>query len=267
MARLSPPHWRKAPPQGRFADLAVHDRAAGRRTARLNARLIAAELHALSITVDCLPVLDLPQPGAHEIIGDRALGRDVETISELGRAVCEGLLEGGVLPVIKHIPGHGRARADSHLALPVVEDGAEVLRASDFAPFAALNDMPIAMTAHVLFTAYDRARPASLSAAVIGQAIRGEIGFDGLLVSDDLSMKALQGPLAERTRMAIEAGCDLALHCNGRLSEMREIAQGAPWLAPAGLRRLARARSRLSEPNSIDFKILSAEVEKLVGTA
>lgn len=267
VARLGPPHWRAAPAQGRFAALARADRSAARRAARLNARLIAAELHGLGITVDCLPVLDLPRPGAHAIIGDRALGEEPETVIELGQAVCEGLLEGGVLPVVKHIPGHGRAQADSHLALPMVEAAVAELQASDFRPFAALSQAPIAMTAHVVYAAFDATLPATLSRRVIAEVIRGEIGFDGLLVSDDLSMAALEGPLAQRARAALDAGCDVVLHCNGIGREMREVASATARLDAQGVRRLARALGFLRKPSPISFKALEVELEMLMETA
>lgn len=266
VARLGPPHWRKAPAQGVFAELARSDRAAARHAARLNARLLAAELDGLGITVNCLPVLDLPRAGAHAIIGDRALGNDPETIAELGRAVCEGLLEGGVLPVVKHIPGHGRARADSHVALPVVEAPADDLRASDFRPFAALRDAPLAMTAHVVYAAFDPMLPATLSRTVVAGVIRGEIGFDGLLVSDDLSMGALGGTLKARAEAALSAGCDLVLHCNGRLAEMAQVAAAVGPLGGEAERRLARAQRRIEKPSPIDFKSLEAEVERMIGS-
>jgi beta-N-acetylhexosaminidase len=220
VARLGPPHWRRYPSAGRLGSLPDPQAAAA---AWLGARLIADDLRALGVTVDCLPVLDLPVSGADPVIGDRAYGSDPGRVAALGRAVCEGLLEGGVLPVIKHIPGHGRALLDSHHACPVVKTGAEELSHTDFAPFRALAGMPWAMTAHIVYMAIDPTAPATLSERVISQAIRGEIGFDGVLVSDDLSMRALGGEIGERAARALAAGCDLVLHCNGDRREMEAI--------------------------------------------
>jgi beta-N-acetylhexosaminidase len=241
VARLGPPHWRRPPPMGDFAALAAVDADAGREACFLNARMIGAELAALGITVDCAPVLDIPAPDGHDIIGDRALGGDVETVSMLGRAVCDGLLAEAVIPVVKHVPGHGRARADSHRELPVVDAAAEDLRRIDFAPFRRLFDAPWAMTAHILYTALDAKRPASASPDIIADVVRGDIGFDGFLVSDDLGMEALTGPMGERARAVVEAGCDAALHCSGRLDEMEAVADVAPRLTEGALERLARA--------------------------
>ncbi len=234
--RLKPPHWRDAPAAARFAALYETDPAAALDAVRLNARLIAQELADLGITVDCAPVLDVPQPGADGIIGDRAHGRSVEQITALADAVCRGFLEGGVLPVIKHIPGHGRAGVDSHKALPRVEADGKTLSEVDFAPFRALSAMPWAMTAHVLYAALDPAHPATLSQRVIG-LIREDIGFGGLLVSDDLSMQALDGTLRERAAGALAAGCDVALHCNGERAEMEDVAAGCRPLDEAALMR------------------------------
>src|SRR4051794_27417874 len=240
VARLRPPQWRAYPAAAEIASLPDPF---ALEAARLAARLIADDLAELGITVDAAPVLDLPRPGADPVIGDRAWGTDPARVAALGRAVCEGLLEGGVLPIIKHIPGHGRARDDSHKALPVVDDPPAVLRREDFAPFRALADMPWAMTAHIVYTAIDDAAPATLSPVVIERVIRGEIGFDGVLVSDDVSMGALAGSLAERTTRALDAGCDLVLHCNGDMEEMREIAAAARPLTPQAYARIARAET------------------------
>ena len=239
VARLKPPHWRRYPAPARLAALPEAEAAV-----RLGARLIADELAALGVTVDCIPVLDLPVPGADGVIGDRAYGSEPARVARLGRAVCEGLLAGGVLPVVKHVPGHGRARADSHFALPVVDEPAELLAATDFAPFCALADAPWAMTAHVVFGAFDDARPATLSRTVIETVIRGMIGFDGVLVSDDVGMGALDGGIGERVTGALAAGCDLAMHCNGRLDEMREAADAAAPLTAAAAARIARAEAQ-----------------------
>jgi beta-N-acetylhexosaminidase len=239
--RLRPPHWRDYPAARSFGTFYQSDPARGLEAARLAARLIAEDLRACRITVNAAPVLDVPVPGAHDIIGDRAYGRDPETVTALGRAVGEGLKAGGVIPVIKHIPGHGRARADSHESLPVIDTALGELEESDFRPFAALAHMPAAMTAHVLLTALDRTRPASVSPAIISQVIRGSIGFDGLLMSDDVSMKALEGPIASRARDVIEAGCDIVLHCNGEMREMAAVAEVVPELAGKSLARLEAA--------------------------
>ncbi|MDB5358771.1 MAG: beta-glucosidase-like protein [Rhodospirillales bacterium] len=262
--RLRPPHWRAAPPARRFGDLYRADPAAGARAAWINARLIAAELQDLGIDVDCAPVLDNPVPGAHDVIGDRALGGDVATIAALGRAVMDGLLAGGVLPVIKHLPGHGRAAVDSHRHCPVVEAGDADLRTQDLPPFRALADAPFAMTAHVVYTAWDRHHVATWSPDIIAQVIRGDIGFAGCLLSDDLSMQALDGSLGERARLALAAGCDLALHCNGDLAEMRDVAAGAGPISEAAASRLAEALARRVTPRPIDRSALLAELNALL---
>ena len=244
--RLGPPHWRRFPPGRAYGDLAGNDPLVRREITRLGARLLAHDLAGLGINVDCAPVLDLPAPDGHEIIGDRAYGDAVETVASLGRAAAEGLIAGGVLPIIKHIPGHGRARADSHLDLPVVEASAEELDARDFAPFKVLSDMPIAMTAHVVYAAFDRRRPATTSRTVIGEVIRRRIGFDGLLVSDDLSMKALDGDFTARARASLSAGCDIVLHCNGDPAEMKAVVAGTRALKGKAKARAASALARLA---------------------
>lgn len=241
--RLGPPHWPRYPAAARYAKIAMNDPMTGRAAAWMGARLMAHDLKALGITVDCLPVLDVPVPGAHDIIGDRAYGLTPERVADFGRAACEGLLAGGVLPVIKHIPGHGRAGADSHDALPVVDTPRDGLEATDFAPFRALTDMPLAMTAHVVYSAIDPHAPATTSRRVMRQIIRGHMAYDGLVMCDDLSMKALSGTLGARARATIAAGCDMLLHCNGRLDEMIAVAAEAPVLAG---RARARARAALA---------------------
>jgi beta-N-acetylhexosaminidase len=247
--RLKGPHWRRYPPARAYGDLGGD---AGRELAWLGARLIAADLAALGISVDCLPVLDTPVVGANDIIGDRAYGTTVEVIASLGRAAAEGLLAGGVLPVIKHMPGHGRAKADSHLSLPVVDAPREALETRDFATFKALRDLPMAMTAHVVYTALDRPGPATTSPTVIGDVIRGQIGFEGLLMSDDLSMKALSGGLGERAAAAIAAGCDIALHCNGDMAEMKAVVQRCGPLAGAADAHARAALARRQPPEPFD---------------
>ncbi|WP_293677718.1 beta-N-acetylhexosaminidase [uncultured Phenylobacterium sp.] len=243
--RLGPPHWRRYPPGRAYGALAAGDPLLRRETARLGGRLIAHDLAALGINVNCLPVLDVPDPLGHEVIGDRAYGEDADDVALLGRAAAEGLIAGGVLPVIKHIPGHGRAKADSHLDLPVVEAGWDELEARDFAPFRALSDMPMAMTAHVIYAAVDAARPATTSRSVLRRVVRGAIGFQGLVMTDDLSMKALGGGFRERAQAARAAGCDVVLHCNGDLAEMKAVVEGAGRLRGRALRRAESALARL----------------------
>lgn len=251
--RLRPPHWPPYPAGRAYGERAANDPLTGRELTRLGARLIAADLRAAGITVDCLPVLDVPQPGAHAIIGDRAYGDDPESLAILGRAAAEGLIAGGVLPVIKHIPGHGRASSDSHHELPVVEADRETLSAVDFEPFRALSDMPMAITAHVVYPAIDRKRPATTSRKVIREAIRRDIGFDGLLMTDDLSMKALSGSFTERAAAAVGAGCDMVLHCNGDMAEMQAVAVGAGKLKGHARRRAAAAMARVARsPEPLD---------------
>jgi beta-N-acetylhexosaminidase len=250
VARLTPPTWRARPPAARFGALCAKSPERAREATYLNARLIAHDLARLGINVDCLPVLDVPGPGGHDIIGDRAFAADPVTVIELGRAQIQGLIEGGVLPVMKHIPGHGRAGADSHLTLPRVAATAEQLSVSDFVTFRSLNTCPIAMTAHVVYDSIDPQRPATTSAKVIRDVIRGEIGFDGLLMSDDLSMKALDGPLSLRAKTALLAGCDLVLHCNGEMDEMRDVASEAKELEGPALKRSEAALSHLATPEA-----------------
>lgn len=267
VARLKPPHWDARPPAARFGALYGVDAEAGREAVYLNARLIAHDLAELGITVDCLPVLDVPVPGAHDIIGDRAFGADPSTVIALGRAQMDGLLDGGVLPVMKHIPGHGRAGADSHLALPRVDAGAEELSACDFVPFRSLNHCPAAMTAHVVYEAIDPQRPCTTSPKVIRDVIRGEIGFEGLLLSDDLSMKALDGPLSVRARAALFAGCDVVLHCNGDMDEMKDVASEARTLEGAAGRRAGQALARLIAPPDFDAGAAGARLAALLAGA
>ena len=247
--RLGPPHWPRYP-AGRAYGRVAED---SPRAAHLGARLMAHDLRDLGITVDCLPVLDVPTPGAHDVIGDRAYGDHPDQVTELGGAAADGLIAGGVLPVVKHIPGHGRAGADSHLALPRVDASLEDLRARDFVPFRALAHLPAAMTAHVVYEAIDPDRPGTVSRRVIQDIVRGEIGFDGLLFTDDLSMKALSGSFRSRTEEAIAAGCDIALHCCGDLDEARGVAEGAPILAGASLRRVEAAMAVIARgPEAFD---------------
>ena len=244
--RLGPPHWPVYPPGRAFGELKGNDPLLRREITRLGARLMAHDLAALGINVDCVPVLDVPDPAGHEIIGDRAYGQTPDEVALLGRAAAEGLIAGGVLPVIKHIPGHGRAMADSHLELPVVEAALDDLDARDFAPFRVLSDMPMAMTAHVIYTAVDRKRPATTSKKAMKKVVRGAIGFDGLVMSDDLSMKALSGDFTERARDSRAAGCDVVLHCNGSMAEMKAVVDGAGALKGRAAARAAAALARLA---------------------
>ncbi|WP_018265462.1 beta-N-acetylhexosaminidase [Methylosinus sp. LW4] len=249
--RLGPPVWRAYPAAAAFERLGLpaEETAA---LVRLGARLIAHDLREVGIDVDCLPVLDTPVDGSHNIIGDRAYSRVPTEIARLGRAAAEGLLDGGVLPVIKHIPGHGRARADSHLELPVVEASRAELEAQDFIPFRADADLPLGMTAHVVYRAIDPELPGTLSKAVIEGIIRGLIGFDGLLMTDDLSMKALSGGFRARAEGAIAAGCDVVLHCNGDLAEACAVAEGAGDLAGRALERARAAKAKIAAPKEFD---------------
>lgn len=268
--RLGPPHWRAAPPAGVFADLAEQDRDAALEATRLNARLMAEDLAELGITIDCTPVLDVPQPGSHSIIGDRAYGRTPERVAELGRAVCEGMLAARVLPIIKHVPGHGRAQVDSHMDLPVVTASRQQLDEIDFAPFKALNDMPWAMTAHIIYQALDPETEATSSPRLIEQIIRDYIGFNGVLISDDLSMKALSGNFPTRARRSLQAGCDLVLHCNGEIDEMRAVMEGCQGLTQPALQRLTEAeglRQNSAESSVFDKNDALSRLNELLNQA
>lgn len=247
------------PPAAELGALYRRDREAGLRATRLMSRLHAFDLKRLGVTADCLPVLDVPVEGANDVIGNRAYGRDPVTVSALGRAAADGLLAGGVLPVMKHIPGHGRAFADSHLALPEVDAPLAELRARDFAPFRALNDLGMAMSAHVVYSAIDPDRPGTTSPIVVNDIIRGEIGFDGLLMSDDVSMKALAGSFEEKTTAIFAAGCDMVLHCNGVMAEMAAVAAHAPVLAGRGAERAAAALLPLRNDDGADEHLARAE--------
>jgi beta-N-acetylhexosaminidase len=264
VARLGPPHWPVYPPGAAFGALYDLDKTLGQQAARLGARLIAADLIDLGITVDCLPLADVPVGGADAVIGNRAYGTEPAKVAAIARAVTEGLEQGGVLPVLKHIPGHGRAMADSHFGLPTVDTPEEELQRTDFAAFQPLADLPMAMTAHVVFSALDPAQPATTSATIIRQVIRGTIGFQGLLMSDDVSMNALAGSIAERTRAIVHAGCDMVLHCNGKLEEMRDVAGETPELAGEALDRARRALASRRAPEPFDRQAARAELEALM---
>ena len=260
--RLGPPHWPAYPPARSFQ--AIADPYERRELVRLSARLMASDLTAVGIDVDCVPVADVPAPGAHSIIGDRAYADEPNEVGRLARAAAEGLIAGGVLPVVKHIPGHGRASADSHEALPVVGASIDELDRIDFEAFRRVSDMPMAMTAHVVFRAVDSHRPATTSPEVVSQIIRRRIGFDGLLISDDLSMKALSGSLEDRARAALDAGCDVVLHCNGDFQEMRDVAAGCSALAG---RAAERAKSALARRPVSREPVDEAEARSRLGSA
>jgi beta-N-acetylhexosaminidase len=263
--RLGPPHWPRYPAARRFGEIYANNPLGGLAAAKWVARLIADDLHRLGITVDCLPVGDVPQAGSHDVIGDRAYGAEPEPVALLARAAMAGLMDGGVLPVVKHIPGHGRAQVDSHLSLPVVEAPREHLSRIDFVPFAALADAPMAMTAHVVYSAIDAEAPATLSVNVIQSVVRREIGFSGLLMTDDLSMKALAGSLGERARAAIAAGCDVALHCNGDLAETHAVANDCGHLAGPALARAEAALASARPPRELDRHDIEARLGELLG--
>lgn len=239
--RMGPPHWRAYPNGATFGRIWEHSPDRAREAAFLGARLMADDLRKVGITVDCLPVLDVPVDGAHDVIGNRAYARDPAVVASIGRSASLGLMAGGVLPVVKHMPGHGRGMADSHKALPVVEADRATLEKHDFAPFRRMADMPLAMTAHIVFTAIDPERPATQSPIVVRDIIRGHIGFDGLVMSDDLSMQALGGDFVTRTAKILDAGCDMVLHCNGVMDEMQASAKGVRSMSPAAMRRAKAA--------------------------
>lgn len=263
--RMGPPHWPAYPAARRF--LAVNDPVERRELVRLSARLMAHDLKAVGIDVDCVPVLDVPVAGSHDVIGDRAYAHDPDEVARLGRAAAEGLLAGGVLPVIKHMPGHGRARADSHHDLPVVDASLAELRAQDFRPFRHLADMPLAMTAHVVFTALDE-RPATISRKVVQEIMRGELGFDGLIMTDDISMKALSGSFAQKSRAAIRAGVDLVLHCHGIMEEMVAVAGAVPAMTGARARRATMALARIRHvPEPLDREDARARIAAALALA
>jgi beta-N-acetylhexosaminidase len=265
--RLGPPHWPAYPAGAVFGALYDIDPALGLSAARLSARLIAADLFETGVTVDCLPLADVPVAGADAVIGNRAYGTEPGKVAAIARAVTEGLQRGGILPVLKHIPGHGRATADTHFRLPEVDTSKAELERTDFAAFQALADLPMAMTAHVVFSALDPAHPATTSATIIDQVIRGVIGFQGLLMSDDVSMNALAGAIAERTRAVFAAGCDMVLHCNGRLDEMREVARETPQLSGKALDRARRALASRGAPQPFDRQAARTELDALIGRA
>ncbi len=265
--RIRPPLASAHPAAAAYGRLYEFDPQAALTAARLGAELLGAELSSLGVTVDCLPVLDLPAQGMTDAIGDRAYAAAPEAIARLGRAVIDGLLAGGALPVVKHMPGHGRATVDSHFHLPRVSADRAALEATDFRPFRALADAPIGMTGHIVFEAIDPEQPATLSPAVIDGIIRGHIGFDGLLLTDDLSMKALSGGVGDSAARAFAAGCDVALHCNGAMGEMLEVAAAAPRLEGRSADRAARALALLGPRAEVDVAALAAARDQLLESA
>lgn len=264
--RLRPPHWRSAPPMRVFGDLHAVNPDAAQRAVRINMQTIALELASLGIDVDCAPCLDVPIPGAHDIIGNRAFSEETSVVADLAKAACDGLMDLGVVPVIKHLPGHGRALVDSHEKLPVVDASQEELDSQDLIPFKAVASMPVAgMTAHVVYDAYAAEEVATLSSDVITNVIRGAIGFDGLLFSDDLGMKALAGSFTDRASNCLAAGCDVALHCSGNLSEMEDVAAGVRELSDHARQALEALDSYRGQARvEIDFKEASFQVASLL---
>ena len=263
--RFRPPNWPLYPAGAAFGRLYDIDSALGLKAARLSARLIADDLTKVGVTVDCLPLADVPVPGADDVIGDRAYGNDPQKVAAIARAVTEGLEQGGILPILKHIPGHGRATADSHLALPVVDSPKSELESIDFAAFKPLADLPMAMTAHVVFSAYDPAQPATTSATMIERVIRGLIGFQGLLMSDDVGMNALAGSIAERTKALLAAGCDMVLACSGEPEEMHQVARETPELSGKALARAKAALASRQAPKPFDRDAARTELDGLIG--
>jgi beta-N-acetylhexosaminidase len=267
--RMSPATgpWRKYPAPALFGQLYDACPLHALRAARNVGRLMAKDLQGAGINVDCLPVLDMPQPGSHAIISDRAYSTRPDALLSLARAHVAGLAAGGVLPVAKHLPGHGRATVDSHQELPRVTASRPELEKSDLLPFAAFGDLPMGMTCHVVFDAFDRGNPATLSRRIIRDVLRKQIGFQGLLMTDDLSMKALGGNYAEKTRGAIEAGCDVVLHCNGHIDEMHEVAEAAPLLQGKSLARAKAALRQLRKPLPFDEKAALRDLEAVMARA
>jgi beta-N-acetylhexosaminidase len=251
--RLGPPHWPIYPPGAAYGALFDRDSSRGLAAARLGARLIADDLMRLGIDVDCAPIADVPVADADRIIGDRAYGTNPAKVAAIAGAFAAGLMEGGVLPVLKHLPGHGRATADSHHRLPVVTADLATLEATDFAAFRPLRGLPMGMTAHVVFSAIDPVAPATTSANIVGNVIRDSIGFTGLLMSDDISMGALSGSLGDRTAAAVAAGCDVVLHCNGAMPEMLEVARQVPILRGAAAQRAEAALAARKPPAPLDI--------------
>jgi beta-N-acetylhexosaminidase len=269
--RLRAPHWYEAPAPGTFGDLYAEDREVARRAARANATLTALDLAACGVDVNCVPSLDLRLPSGHKVVGDRSLGPGPDQVADLGRAVCDGTRDAGVLPVIKHMPGHGRSTVDSHDNLPRVDASRQLLSRTDFAPFKAFAREPMGMTGHLLFEAIDPDRPTTCSPTVIAEVIRGEIGFDGLLLTDDISMRALSGSVGESAHAALAAGCDIVLHCNGEMPEMEDVVANVRELTDKPLARAekaiqARDAAKVAASTSIDREALLALAAGCLGT-
>jgi beta-N-acetylhexosaminidase len=262
--RFGPPHWPAYPPGAVFGKLYDRDPKLGLAAARLGARLIASDLLPLGVNTDCVPLADVPVVGSDRVIGDRAYGETPEKVSAIAGAVAEGIAAGGMLPVLKHIPGHGRANADSHLKLPVVDADRATLDAADFAAFRPLKKLPLGMTAHVVFMAFDPVLPATTSPVMIREVIRGSVGFEGLLMGDDVSMGALSGSIAERARASLKAGCDLVLHCNGNMDEMHQVAAEAPELTGEALKRAQRALNARRQPEALDIEAARREFAAMI---
>lgn len=263
--RLGPPHWPAYPPGARYGELYDRDPASGLAAAKLAGHLIAADLRAVGIDVDCLPIADVPVAGGDPVIGNRAYGTEPGKVASIAAAVAQGLMAGGVLPVLKHLPGHGRATADSHHKLPVVDTDRGTLEATDFAAFRPLAGLPLGMTAHVVFSAIDPIAPATTSVTMVQQVIRGFIGFRGLLMSDDVSMNALAGSIAERSSASLAAGCDIVLHCNGKLEEMVQVASVAPVLSGDAARRADAALAARSAPEEFDVAAAHKTFNQMIG--
>ena len=264
--RLKPPHWQKYPPAASLGRLYRQNKNQGLRATWLMSRLIADDLLDLGITINCLPVLDVLARDAHDAIGDRAYGNSPQMVAELGRAACEGLLSGGVMPVVKHMPGQGRSSQDSHYDLPVVAATARELEENDFVPFKALADISMAMTAHIVYPAFDPDNPATTSSTIISRIIRDNIGFDGLLMSDDVSMNALSGDCGQRSKAVFDAGCDIVLHCNGNMEEMRLVAENSPELSGKSRQRATLAMARSGQTDKNDMTALRQEFSGLLAT-
>lgn len=264
--RLGPPNWPSFPPLRSFGERGAEDPEEAAICIELNYRLIAIELMALGINVNCAPVLDLFYPSGNKVIGDRAISGDADLISTLGQSVCKGLLAHGVMPVMKHIPGHGRATSDSHVDLPIVDTELEVLKVTDFLPFRTLNFNPAAMTAHVVYNAIDPQNAGSVSENVVHGFIRGDIGFEGLLFSDDVCMGALSGNVSERIYAVLNAGCDIALHCSGDYTDMAKIAEKCPAMKPKSIVRMKKARAMCCDQKSLDMDAARFRVARFIGT-
>ncbi len=265
VTRLKPPHWRAAPAPGRLGKLIEEDPALAEEAVRLNTQLLSAEVMNVGLNVNCVPSLDLAFPGAHDVIGDRAFAAEPEAAAKLGKVCIDACLSAGVIPVIKHMPGHGRAMVDSHLSLPVVDATLEELKASDFEPFRLRSDAPWAMTGHVVYTAVDPDHPATASSMVVKDIIRDYIGFEGLLLTDDLSMEALDGDLGQRTAAAMAAGCDIALHCNGKADEMQAVAANSRIISEEARDRAAAASKRLGTLEDFEYKEAVARLDEILG--